>query len=120
MRIFRKANVPTRVHNNGHNLACDQYFSRNLHHWIQHIIQNLNFYEISRVVPFLRAGHILWQFSGGGGGSHGPPLHKILHLLVSIVRVGFSMDNLTKCPGAREEPLQLQWLSTLFDARLWN
>ena len=26
MRIFRKTNIPTRVHKNGHNLACDQYF----------------------------------------------------------------------------------------------
>ena len=27
MRIFRKTNVSTRLHKNGHNLTCDHYFS---------------------------------------------------------------------------------------------
>ena len=26
MRVFRKTNVSTRVHKNGHNSTCDQYF----------------------------------------------------------------------------------------------
>ena len=46
-------------------------FSRNLHHWIQHIqsypCQKLNFYEISRIVPSLRAGHILLSRALRGG-----------------------------------------------------
>ena len=63
MRIFRKTNVPTRVHKNGHNSTCDQYFFMKLApldsaHRAINPCQKLNFYEISRVVPFLIAGHI--------------------------------------------------------------
>ena len=63
---FPKIAIMTLVYKNGHNLACDQYFFLKLAplfstqtelpiHTKKH-----DFYEKSRVVPFLIAGHICW------------------------------------------------------------
>ena len=52
-------NVPTRLHKNGHNSTCDQYFFHKTctigfsTHRAINPYQKLNFYEIPQVVPFL-------------------------------------------------------------------
>ena len=61
---FLKTKVPTQVHKNGHNLACDQYFFHETctigfgTHRAINSCQKLKFYEISGVIPFLITGHI--------------------------------------------------------------
>ena len=57
MHIFRKTNIPTRVHKNGHNSACDQYFFLKLtpldsaHIKLSiHAKNSIYIYKISRVV----------------------------------------------------------------------
>ena len=65
MRVFWKTNVTTRVHKNGHNSTCDQYFCLKLapldlaHIGLSFYAKNSIFFEKSPMVPFLIAGHIL-------------------------------------------------------------
>ena len=63
MCISRKTNVSTRLHKNGHNFACDQYFFMKLapfdsaHIGLSIHAENSVFYEKLQMVYFSIAGH---------------------------------------------------------------
>ena len=66
MRIFRKTNVPTWVQVITP-LVIDQYFSWNMysaHTELSIHAKNPFFYEISRVVSYLKAGHLINKGTG--------------------------------------------------------
>ena len=74
MRIFRKTNVPTWVHKNGHNSTYDQYFLKKLAIGFSTHRAIIPFYKISQVVPFLRAGYILYIMFGKGSSMYYVPI----------------------------------------------